>query len=68
MKISFFTDNQGNPSSTRIIVAALVAYAMAMGVIAMLNEGHVACIAVVTSITGLAAGWKLGQNAQERKS
>jgi hypothetical protein len=63
----FFKDDTGNYSSTRLIVVGIVLYAMCISAYTVTVEGSAAAIAVFSSMTGIAAGWKLMQKGQEVK-
>ena len=63
----FFKDDNGKLSSTRLVVVSMVGYAMALAAYTLHEEGSAAAIAVFSSISGIAAGWKMIQKNQEKK-
>jgi len=65
---SFFSDSQGNFSITRAIFAAMVLNAIAMGWVVLFREGHVAALTIVSSISSVGIGLKLGQNVSETQN
>lgn len=67
MRHGFFQDNEGNFSSMRLVFLVMIAYALVTGWWTLLNEGSVACLALVSGLVGLAGGLKLGQKYQEKK-
>lgn len=59
-------DKKGKLSSTRILVFLIILNALAMGWVTLFTSGHIGAIAIVTSISGVASGWKLLKDKDEK--
>jgi len=64
----FLQDDKGNFSSTRLVFVVVVAYAMAAGWYTLLNEGSIACLALVSGLTGVAITLKFSDKSLDVRS
>lgn len=65
MSNGFFQDSEGNFSITRAVFAFMILNAVAMGWVTLIAEGHIAALTLLSGVSSVAIGLKLGQNVQE---
>lgn len=62
-----FNDKTGKTSITRLLACFLIVNAIAMGWATLLKGNTYDAIAIISSVTSIASGWKLIKDNEERK-